>query len=335
MNASPICRKLTTWTAAAALAALSSAALADHASFDRIVAFGASLTDSGNAFAWLSEPANKACGTRLTLPPYDTLDDLLVPDGPYAKGGHHFSNGATWVEGMARALALAGNARPALATGGLEASNFAVGGARAVSDYPCRFNLPQQVDAYLAEFGGTSPRTLVAIEIGGNDARDAFVAVVVSGDPNAAIPYIVGALDSLGGSIYRLYLGGARRFVVLNVADIGKSPAVRSLGPIASFVGNQVATGYNAALAAMVAGMNSALPGIDVRVLDAYALLNEVVADPAAYGFANATDACVTPDVPPFACKEPDTYVFWDGTHPTKAMHAVLAQRALAVVTAP
>src|SRR6266403_2992286 len=60
--------------------------------FRRIVAFGTSLSDPGNAFA-LTGQAN--------TPPYDDpqlLDPVsLVPGAPYVIGGHHFSNGATWV----------------------------------------------------------------------------------------------------------------------------------------------------------------------------------------------------------------------------------------------
>ena len=153
-----------------------------HPSFDRVVAFGASLTDTGNAFVWLSDPQNQTCGTALNVPPYDALDDLVIPDGPYAKGGHHFSNGATWVEGLARYLALAGNVRPAFQNAGKEASNYAVGGARAVADYPCRFNLPDQVDTYLRDFPQTSAKALVAIEIGGNDVRHALTAAAFGQD---------------------------------------------------------------------------------------------------------------------------------------------------------
>ena len=74
--------------------------LAGALTFDRMVVFGTSLSDPGNAYAltgWLSRP------------PYDTLDSLLVPDAPYARGGHHFSNGATWVEQYARSIGLAGS----------------------------------------------------------------------------------------------------------------------------------------------------------------------------------------------------------------------------------
>lgn len=169
------------------LALLSCQGFSQHSEIDRIVTFGASLSDTGNSFIWLADPANSSCGTQLNVPPYDKLDDLLVPDGPYAIGGHHVTKGATWVEGLARYLALAGNTRPALRKGGKKASNYAVGGARAIEFYPCRFNLPDQVDTYLSDFVPTSDSTLVAIEIGGNDVRDALVVALTGGNPAQVI----------------------------------------------------------------------------------------------------------------------------------------------------
>jgi len=239
MRTSSVYRQLTLFVSSIALALLACQALAGNSSIDRVVAFGASLTDTGNAFTWLSEPANQSCGTRLNVPPYEALDDLLTPDGPYAKGGHHFTNGATWIEGLARYLALAGNARPAFQNTGKEASNYAVGGARAVVGYPCRFNLPDQVSSYLGDFPQTSARTLVAIEIGGNDVRDALIAAAGGQDPG---PYITNALASLANSITQLHDSGARKFLVLNVPDIGKTPAVRALGPAAVQVAGLLST---------------------------------------------------------------------------------------------
>jgi outer membrane lipase/esterase len=40
------------------------------------------------------------------------------------------------------------------------------------------------------------------------------------------------------------------------------------------------------------------------------------------------TTACVTPDVPPFTCGQPDEFLFWDGIHPTRAGHTLLANEA-------
>jgi phospholipase/lecithinase/hemolysin len=72
---------------------------AARARFARIVAFGTSLSDSGNAFALRG-------GTN-TAPDYD-VDPFLIPTAPYSRGGHHFSNGATWVEQLARPAASPG-----------------------------------------------------------------------------------------------------------------------------------------------------------------------------------------------------------------------------------
>ena len=71
----------------------------ERAPYSAIVVFGTSLSDSGNAFALRG-------GTN--TPPDYMLDPLLIPAAPYARGGHHFSNGATWVEQFARSVRLAG-----------------------------------------------------------------------------------------------------------------------------------------------------------------------------------------------------------------------------------
>ncbi len=68
-----------------------------QAPYSGIVVFGTSLSDPGNAFALTGEHG---------LPPDFTLSMLNVPASPYAKGGHHFSNGATWIEQYARTIGL-------------------------------------------------------------------------------------------------------------------------------------------------------------------------------------------------------------------------------------
>jgi phospholipase/lecithinase/hemolysin len=307
--------------------ACASVTWAHRSNIDKIVAFGASLTDSGNSYFWLSQPENKGCG-KLNVPPLFNLDDFLVPDGPYYFGGqYHFSNGPTWVEGFARYLALAPSAQPAFANASKKLTNYAVGGARAVADFPCRVNLPEQVQAYFADYNRTSPKTLIALEIGGNDVRDALFAGAQGQDPT---PYIEKAITSIGHNLSALYLHGARRFLVMNVPDLGKTPAVRMI-PGAAQSAALLTQIFNQNLMAVLKTV-SRLPGSSVKVLDVKGKLDDVVKHATDYGFSNVTDACVKSNQIPFQCKVPDQYLFWDGIHPTEAMHEIVAQQAINLI---
>lgn len=321
-------RILTTLIALLMVVTISSA---QEKQFDRIVVFGSSLSDSGNAFILLSSPQSygfdESCnlGTAANMPPYDKLDDFLIPDGTYARGGHHVSNGATWVEQFARGRGLSGNTQPALGNEGIKASNYAVGGARAV-DYPCRFNLSDQLAAYQQDGLLDIEKTLFVFEIGGNDVRDAMAA---------QNPDIIGyALNNIADAIIALYSQGAKKFLLVNVPAIGETPALKmidALMPGAADAANALSQGFNVNLGGLVGSLNSQLP-VDIRTLDLYTLLNEIIANPENFGIINTEDACVTPNVEPFTCKKPDTYLFWDGIHPTKVVHDIMAQKAAEVL---
>ena len=310
-------RKLIVAGMLALLAAPSTAAA--QSSFSGIVVFGTSLSDPGNAFA-----LNGAAGT-----PHDfMMNPLLIPSAPYAKGGHHFSNGATWIEQYARTVGLAGTVRPALASNG-SATNFAVGAARAYND-GINFNLTRQVDTFLERSGGiAAPDALYVIEMGSNDIRDAFQIYATGGNGG---PIVAQALGSIAANIQRLYLAGARSFLVWTVPNIALTPAIRSLPPAAQGLMSALTQAFNANLAGVLGQLSGGLPGVTFTRLDAYQLLGAIVANPAAYDLTSVTTACLTPNEAPFSCHQPNEYLFWDGIHPTKAAHALLAQLAASVL---
>lgn len=174
---------------------------------------------------------------------------------------------------------------------------------------------------------------MITLEIGANDVRDALVAPFMTPPQDPTI-IIQNALQNIADTMGALYEHGGRNFLVMNIPDIGKTPAVLSLGTAASEGAKLLSQGFNQGLALVVQGMNN-LPGNDVRTLDVYSKVDAVIAQPHSYGFVNVSDACVTPNQLPFKCKKPDTYVFWDGIHPTKALHDIVAQQAIVVTTAP
>src|ERR1019366_10571912 len=74
---------------------------------------------------------------------------------------------------------------------------------------------------------------------------------------------------------------------------------------------------------------------ISISVLNTYSLLDTIVADPAAFGFTNVTQACLTGEVNYSGgtpCGTPNQYLFWDQLHPTAAADVFVADAALSLV---
>jgi outer membrane lipase/esterase len=324
-------------------------ASADGRPFDRIVVFGDSLSDPGNAFALNG-------GIKVGPPSYGmvTPQDLLtlIPRAPY--GSLRFSNGPTWIELLGTAIGLGSDVKAAFAeNAGRRASNYAVGGARAsdVSAEP-NVSLSQQVGAFFGDVGRHLPRNaLYVIAIGGNDIRDALNAFLETGEETAPAKVIEAALASLAPNIVTLHQDArAKKFLVWNAPDLSRTPAIqRSVALLCSGspdlptyllcirnLTNDVrdlSLAYNAGLTGLLDNLQLAFSEIEFIRFDGFGLLEPIQADPGRYGLTNAGDACIQPHVPelgvtsspPHRCAEPDRFFFWDGIHPTRAGHAILA----------
>jgi len=304
----------------------------------RVVVFGDSLSDPGNAFALnggvtVSPPTYGMDGVSNGLPEVITL----IPEAPY--GSRRFSNGPTWIELLGAATGLGSSVKPAVA-GALigaddgRAANYAVGGARASGAGP--FDLSGQVGLYLSDVRNrASADALYVIAIGGNDIRDALAAE----QPSAVIG---AALARLGDNVVRLYQAGARKFLLWNVPNLGRTPAILRLdavvcGPagIPGCIVNgarAASEGYNAGFNGVLLGLG-ALPEIEIVPFDTFASLEAIAGNPAKFGLVDASSACIQPNAPqfgfpsasPFRCAQPDRFFFWDGIHPTRAGHAIIA----------
>ncbi len=286
--------------------------------FKRMCIFGDSLSDAGNAFALTRE---------FSIRPFD-----LIPSAPYLIGGPTFSNGPTWIQQLGKSLHMHRSVLPAFFRRGLFC-NYAVGGARARTVSP--FDLDGQVSFYLGDFGARSAYgTLFVVFVGGNDIRDAVGAFGVDPTGVTSAQIVQDAVNSVANNILTLNgLVGATQFLILNAPNIAQAPAISLEGPQARILAGMLSGAYNNALAATLDQL-SLIPGVEIIRFDTAAFLEDLVMNPPPV-IENTTDSCITPGVISNAiCKRPGSYVFWDGIHPTKTTHQLVAEAVESMLTA-
>ena len=283
-------------TILAGVAALAAAAPAAAQRVDRITAFGDSYADSDNAL-------------QLGLIPPAFLP--LYPTG-------RFTGGTNYVDTLGDIY-------------GLTPENFAIGGARANPDFLF------EVNSFLAGGGGVFPTVvpafdsgdLLTVSIGGNDARGyaASGGASVAAAPTAAATAVAAAetgLDALVGA-------GAPTISFL-AGDTGKLPEIAG-NPAQAAIRTAYSTAFNSGMQSVLAGY--AADGVMVHYLDLTLLLQQVQANPQAYGFTSAwfcepiAQCLADPN-------HANQFVFWvDALHPTSRASALFAQYVAAQLQAP
>ena len=266
--------------------------------FANLVVFGDSLSDIGNV---------------------ESSPFINIP-GPYYWNGR-FSNGPVYAETLAIGLGLPALKR-STASGG---TDYAYGGAKTTgTGFPDNLvvkDIDDQVNQYLLSHNGTA-NTLYVLFAGANDLN--------GGQTDMSIP-----VDSLQFSLERLYTGGARQFLVINLPPLGYTPRYNgSQTTITTY--NTRSQQFNAALGTMLNGLKSNHPTIAVSQLDIYSLVSDARANPQLYGLTNVS-ASAAPGLEPGdssydtsqLAPNPNQYLFWDDLHPTAAVHLILGHRAL------
>lgn len=283
-------------------AAFAMAPIGVRAAPSQIVVFGDSLSDTGNLFTALG-----------------------VPPSPYFNG--RFSNGPNWVERLAGSFGLP--VLPSLGGG----TNYAFGGATTGPTGGTPPSLLDQFAGYNTAHSVADPNALYVVWGGGNDMRDALGLGTLTAISNAATTAVANLQTILTG----LSTSGARHFLVPNLPDLSKIPSVSSLGSAAAtFAASSASASFNGDLAAMLAGLAPTFAG-RIATLDVFGILNSVIASPAAFGLTNVSAQCFSgsPTTLGVVCTNPDSYLFWDGIHPTAQGHAILANFAIQAVPEP
>jgi phospholipase/lecithinase/hemolysin len=192
-------------------------------------------------------------------------------------------------------------------------TNFAVGG----SSSPF---LAAQIAIYLAANGGhANSDDIYAIWIGADDFKAGVSAATT--------------VDSIQAGLARLGAAGAKHIILLDVPDISLTPSIIASGGAAVQAAKQFVATVNANLQSRLP-VEALLLGIQLTYIDVNATFTQVVERPAAFGFSNSTGAAFNPTTG-VEQPNPNSYVFWDGLHPTTPAHYLAAQSVFLQVNSP
>ncbi|MAM85953.1 MAG: hypothetical protein CME36_01415 [unclassified Hahellaceae] len=280
--------------------------------------FGDSLSDTGNI------------GEFLTF-----NDDL--PDPFYE---NRITNGPVIVDYVAQALGEA--VEPAeYVEPGEDGTNYAVSGSKANDPDP-NLTLSNQIDFFLRNNNDVvDPKDLFIIFIGGNDITGA-----VGQEGAAATAALDAAVAEVGDAVMDIATRGGREFFVLTVPDIGKTPDLLEADagtPGRAAKASMLTQYYNDSLRLTMDSVKNQLltmnlTGVEITVVDTFAIFNDKLARAAELGLTNTTDACYI--IADFAFKPPcneallPNYAFFDKIHPSGRMHELVGKDVAAQIEA-
>ena len=281
-----------------------------------LIVLGDSLSDGGNA----------ALLTAAFFP----------PSPPYA---FRFSNGPVAAEYLAQNLgvpmtpSVSGGTNYAVggATTGTLNFNFAIDSPPGLDSFPAvgTTGMLNQVSTFLASPTPLDPARSLFMLWGG--PNDIFLALAQGITDPADLGLVAQqAIANLATAVATLATAGAEHFLVLNMANVGRTP--QFLGTPLQDGLESLALRFDAGLAGTMASVALQF-GVSITVFDTFAALDQVLNNPAAFGFTNTTHACLA-DVEALLAGCPG-YVFFDSVHPTTAAHAILGDQLSSAIPGP
>ncbi|KAI0479389.1 carbohydrate-binding module family 1 [Xylariaceae sp. FL0804] len=235
------------------------------------------------------------------------------PIGNPALPGDTFVGGAGWVADLVTGL----NTSLTLAY------NFAVGGAtvdESIVTGSTQIDFVTQVETWVADLAGmpswapwTSADSIAGAFFGINDLLGEYW--------NGLTPPYATIVDKYMDEFQILYDAGVRNFFVVEVPPLQYIPIIESAGASAQATVAGYVEAYNAQLATGLAGFAAANAGVGVAaVVATAAAFTAAVADPSAYGAADATCAGVT------GC------LWYDTIHPNPPIEELFAEEIAAAL---
>jgi phospholipase/lecithinase/hemolysin len=279
-----------------------------------IVVFGDSLSDNGNL--------------------YEYMRHQLPQSPPYYKG--RFSNGPVWIEHLIASYFPEGTADTHLL-------DYAYGGAgvsEEEGDDEVLFTLRREVNTYLLTHDDkASEDSLFVVWIGANN----YLAF-----PSDIDITLQKVNEGIKHSLQRLVDKGAKHILVVNLPDLGRTPAAIEFDSVETmtYFTNQ----HNQLLNKSVDELKQEFPDVEWLHYDLHQAFEEVMEHPQEYGFTNISGTCVNslveeitkksvlnmvasvrPKINQDACTG---YLFFDLVHPTALAHEILGVKAKTMLDA-
>lgn len=288
----------------ASLSALLLSGLVMATPVHNIVVFGDSLSDNGNL--------------------YELMNKQLPQSPPYFEG--RFSDGPVWIEQLAASLFPTDFA--------LHLQNYALGGAEISNVVGNKLSLTNQVNNYMDEHQAKAEAdSLYVVWIGANNYL---------GLPDKVEKTLKEVNEGIVQELQRLADTGAKHIMVLNLPDLGRTPAALEYD-IAEPL-NYFTKQHNTDLEMSVAKLKQSNPEVNWLYFDINSAFNEVLDNPKQYGVTNTLSTCfesvlayadkksmlnvamtINPHKKKDAC---EGHLFFDLVHPTVLGHRILADKA-------
>lgn len=178
-------------------------------------------------------------------------------------------------------------------------------------------------------------RSLFLISTGGNDLFAFFSRNSTPSDADKR-QFVANLVSLYQNHVKALYVGGARKFAVIDVPPIGCCPYPRSLHPLGACIDvlNELARGFNRGVKDAMHGLSLSFQGLRYSVGSSHAVVQSIMKHPQRLGFKDTTNACCgsgrfngksgcTPNAT--LCDNRHEYLFWDLLHPTHATSKLAA----------
>ncbi len=298
-----------------------------------LVVVGDSLSDGGNG-GLLSR---QATGGTVTLPPFP-YDDGRVSNGPVAveQLWQRFNPGDT-------------SFRPSLAGG----SNYAIFGSTTGLESAIDVNdsVPDLLKpVYKQKSNAWQLASIKADLSNGSLSFDPDTSLFVvwlfpndvfywtatfetpgtydgkSGSSGSPEQLIGNGIENILGSISSLVALGATNLLVPNMPNLASTPFVMEMNDSRfSTLASLITQSFNQQLEFQLGRLESTLPSsVAITLFQSDDLFLAMQQNPGEYGLRNVSQRCFVAEEPAGVCEDPDSYLFWDGNHPSAAAHRII-----------